>query len=118
LATILGSGNQVISWIHIDDMVRVFLFMLDNENLSGTYNAVSPDPVSNKELILEIAKNERGKRFIPVHVPSFALRIRLGEMSSEILKRATVSAEKIIQTGFIFQYPDIESAIRMLSNVR
>lgn len=112
LATILGSGNQVISWIHIDDLVRMFLFMLDSDHISGTFNAVSPNPVSNKKLILEIAKSERGKRFIPIHVPSLVLKISLGELSSEILKSVTVSAEKIIQSGFIFQYPEIKSAMK------
>lgn len=111
LATILGSGNQVISWIHIDDVVRLFLYMLDNENISGAFNAVSPSPVTNKELVLLLAKSERGKNFIPIHIPSIALKIGLGEMSGEVLKSFTVSAEKILQTGFVFQYPDIDKAI-------
>ena len=114
LATILSSGKQVISWIHIDDLVRAFLFAIDNEEISGTYNAVAPNPVTNKELILEIAKKEKGKFFIPIHVPSFILKIILGEMSVEVLKSATVSAEKIQQAGFIFQYPVIDSAILRL----
>ena len=114
LASILGNGKQVISWIHIDDLVRAFLFAIDNEEISGTYNAVAPNPVTNKELILEIAKKEKGKFFIPIHVPSFVLKIVLGEMSVEVLKSATVSAEKIQQAGFIFQYPVIDSAILRL----
>jgi len=114
LATILGSGKQIISWIHIDDLVRIFLFALDNENISGVYNAVAPSPVSNKKLILEIAKQERGRYFIPIHVPSFLLKIILGEMSIEVLKNFNVSAEKIQKAGFIFQYPVIENAIQNL----
>ena len=112
IATILGSGDQILSWIHIDDLVRIFLFMMDNENLSGVYNAVSPNPITNKQLILEIAKNERGRNFIPIHVPEFALKIRLGEMSTELLKSFTVSAEKISGAGFIFQYPTIKAALQ------
>ncbi len=114
LATIFGSGNQVISWIHIDDLVRMFLFMLDHENFSGTFNAVSSNPVTNKELILKTAEIERGKRFIPVHVPSIALKMVLGEMSVEILKSLTVINDKIKQTGFIFQYPQLQEALYQL----
>jgi uncharacterized protein (TIGR01777 family) len=116
LATILGSGTQIVSWIHIDDLVRVILFALENEKMEGVYNAVAPNPVTNKELVLEIAKKERGKSFLSVHVPTFALKIRLGEMSIEVLKSATVSSEKIQKAGFIFQYPDLESAILQLSS--
>jgi uncharacterized protein (TIGR01777 family) len=115
LATILSNGKQIVSWIHIDDLVRIILFALENEKMDGTYNAVAPNPVTNKELVLEIARKERGKAFIPVHVPTIALKIRLGEMSVEVLKSATVSSEKIQKAGFIFQYPDLGSAILELS---
>jgi len=114
-ATILGSGKQIVSWIHIDDLIRTILFAMENEKMEGVYNAVAPYPISNKELVLKIAK-ERGRSYIPVHVPTFALKIRLGEMSVEVLKSATVSSEKIQQAGFIFQYPDIGSAILQLSH--
>ncbi len=115
-ATILGNGKQIVSWIHIDDIVRAILFAMENEKMEGVYNAVAPRPVSNKELVLEIARKERGRSYIPVHVPTFALKIRLGEMSVEVLKSAAVSSEKIQEAGFIFQYPDIGAAILQLSN--
>ena len=115
LATILGSGKQIISWIHIDDLVRLFMYALETSSMEGVYNAVAPNPVTNKELVLEIAKKS-GRSFIPIHVPAFALKIRLGEMSIEVLKSATVSSEKIQQAGFIFQYPDVNSAILQLSH--
>jgi uncharacterized protein (TIGR01777 family) len=116
LATILSNGKQIVSWIHIDDLVRIILFAMENEKMQGSYNAVAPNPVTNKELVLEIARKEKGKSFISVHVPTFALKIRLGEMSVEVLKSATVSSEKIQNAGFIFQYPDIDSAILQLSH--
>jgi len=115
LAGIIGNGKQIISWIHIDDLVRAILFSMENEQMEGVYNAVSPEPVSNKRLILEIAKNTR-KSFIPIHAPSFALKIIFGEMINEILKSTTVSSTKLQQAGFIFQYPDLASAILQLSH--
>ena len=116
VAGIIGNGKQIISWIHIDDLVRAILFAMENEKMDGVYNAVAPGPVSNKDLILKIAEKNRGKAFIAVHAPSFALKIIFGEMINEILKSTTVSSAKLQQTGFIFQYPDLESAILQLSS--
>lgn len=109
IATILASGKQVISWIHIDDLVRILITAMENKEYTGIYNAVAPHPVTNKELILALARAKRGKLFIPVHVPAFVLKLVLGEMSIEVLKSATVSHEKIKGAGFIFQYPALES---------
>ena len=116
VAGIIGNGKQIMSWIHIDDLVRAILYGMENEKMDGVYNAVAHKPASNKELILKIARKLEDKRFIPVHVPSFALKIVFGEMINEILKSTTVSSEKIQQEGFIFQYPDLESAISQLAN--
>lgn len=114
LATILGNGKQVISWIHIDDLVNMFIHAIENEKMNGVYNAVAPNPVSNKKLILQLAK-KRNKFFIPVNVPSFILKIVLGEMSIEVLKSATVSSVKTEESGFKFLYPTIETAIDNLT---
>jgi uncharacterized protein len=112
-ATILGNGNQTISWIHIQDLVRLFTTAIENESWQGVYNAVAPHPVTNKELILQIAK-ERGKFSIPFHVPSFALKAALGEMSIEVLKSTTVSSQKAEKAGFEFLYPTIGKAVAAL----
>jgi uncharacterized protein len=111
VAAILGSGEQIVSWIHIEDLCRMFLYAIENGSLNGVYNAVAPQPVNNKELSLKLAHKLRGKMFIPVHVPAFALKMALGEMSIEVLKSATVSSDKIKSTGFTFMYPSITAAL-------
>ena len=111
IASILGSGRQIISWIHIDDLVNMFIKAIESEDINGVYNAVAPSPVSNKELILTLAK-ARNKFYIPVPVPSFVLKMMLGEMSIEILKSATVSSAKAEKAGFSFQYPSIAAAVK------
>ena len=114
VAAILGNGKQIVSWIHIDDLCRIYLNAIENENLIGVYNAVAPQPLSNKDFTVQLAKAMNGNLFIPVPVPSFVLKIVLGEMSLEVLKSATVSAEKILQAGFVFKYPGVEKALASL----
>ncbi|MDQ3279521.1 MAG: TIGR01777 family oxidoreductase [Bacteroidota bacterium] len=116
-ATILGSGQQVVSWIHIKDLVRLFTTAMENEHWNGIYNAVAPHPVTNKELVLQIAKT-RGRLYVPFKVPSFALKIALGEMSIEVLKSATVSSLKVREAGFQFMYPTISKAVAALEHSR
>lgn len=111
IAAIPGNGKQVISWIHIDDLCRLFIYAIENEKLNGTYNAVAPDPVSNKTLTLNLAKTLRGKFYIPIHVPSLIIKLMLGERSTEILKSTTVNCKKIMETGFSFSFKTIRAAL-------
>lgn len=113
-AAILGSGRQIISWIHIDDLVNLYVAAIKNEKMNGVYNAVAPQPVSNKTLVKTLARSMK-RFYIPVPVPAFALRVALGEMSIEVLKSTTVSSKKIQETGFGFLYNDIEEAMNSLS---
>lgn len=115
IAGIPGSGKQVISWIHIDDLCRMFIYAIENDQLSGSYNAVAPSPISNKKLILKLGQKMRGQFYIPVHVPQFILKLMLGQRSTEILKSATVSCEKIKATGYTFLYPTIDTALNQLA---
>jgi len=108
---VLGSGKQVVSWVHIEDLCRAFIFAIENEDIEGVYNAVAPTPVTNKELTLLLAQKIKGRFFVHMHVPAFLIKAMLGEMSVEVLKSATVSSEKIRTAGFTFLYPSIESAL-------
>lgn len=112
LAAIFGSGKQVFSWIHIDDLVRMIMYAMENEAISGTYNAVAPKTVSNRDFSMALARAVKGKFYIPFYIPSFVLRIYLGELSSDLFKSTNVSSEKILSTGFIFQYPVVPLALR------
>jgi uncharacterized protein (TIGR01777 family) len=111
IVTIFGSGKQMISWIHIDDLCHMFISAIENENINGTFNAVTPNPVSNKQLMYVLA-TQKNKYFLPLHIPAFILKLMLGEMSIELLKSVNVSAKKILSTGFEFLYPTIESALK------
>lgn len=110
-AGVLGSGKQMISWIHIEDLCNLFIFAMKHEIMHGVYNAVAPTPVTNKTLTLTLAQKVKGRFFVPMHVPAFALKILLGEMSVEVLKSTTVSSDKVQGAGFAFLYPGIEEAL-------
>ena len=111
IAGVLGSGKQVISWIHITDLCRIFIYAMENESIEGVYNAVAPTPVRNKELTILLAQKMKGNFFVHMHVPALVLKAMLGEMSVEVLKSTTVSSEKIKASGFSFLYPEIEMAL-------
>jgi len=114
IAPILGYGSQVMSWIHIDDLVRLYIYALENEKIQGVYNAVAPQTVTNRKFITQLARTTRGRFFIPVFVPSFVLEIIRGEVSVELLKSAPVSSEKIQREGYQFLHPSLTSALHQL----
>lgn len=113
-ATVMGSGEQWVSWVHLQDLVRLYFNALVNDQLTGVYNAVAPFPATNQELITSLARAAKGNGFITIHVPSFALKAALGEMSVEVLKSVKVSAGKILQTGFQFSYPRVGEAMEQI----
>ena len=114
VAPFLGNGLQVMSWIHIDDLARLYIYAIENEKLEGVYNAAAPYPVSNKTLMMKLARLKKGQFYIPICVPSFLLKLVLGEMSIEVLKSATISCDKIHAAGFTFLYPSIDAALQNL----
>ncbi|HOZ95539.1 MAG TPA: TIGR01777 family oxidoreductase [Niabella sp.] len=113
-ATVLGSGKQMISWIHIHDLTNMYIEAMEKKEYVGVYNAASPDPASNKRFIVTLAKQLKGRYHTTIPIPEFILKIAMGEMSIEILKSTTVSCNKIIQAGFAFEFPTLESAIEHL----
>ena len=113
MATIFGNGWQMVSWIHHFDLCKMIVYGIETAALKGIFNAVSPEPTSNKDLIIAITKKLRGF-YLPIPVPAFVLKIMLGEMSIEILKSAKVASKKIQENGFKFEYPTLQSALNDL----
>ena len=107
----LGSGKQYMSWIHIQDTIRMYIYAVENENLEGIYNMVAPKPVTNKEMSKAIAEALHKPLWLP-YVPAFALKLAMGEMSTIVLGSIKVSADKIQSVGFKFDYSDLKSALK------
>ena len=110
IAGILGNGKQMISWIHIEDICRLYMEAMTNASWSGVYNAVTPNPVNNRTFTVDLAKKMKGSFYIPIPVPNFILRLMLGERSEEVLKNSNISSNKLKQQGFQFIYPTIDAA--------
>ncbi|RAJ33310.1 TIGR01777 family oxidoreductase [Pedobacter cryoconitis] len=106
----LGSGKQWVPWIHYQDMTRIYLHALDNELLTGAYNATAPVPVTNKQMTKAIAK-QLHRPVWPFSVPEKILQLILGEMSSLVLNSTHTTAHKIESSGFIFKYTQLEQAL-------
>ncbi|EKB48383.1 Epimerase family protein [Cecembia lonarensis LW9] len=115
VAAPLGNGKQWMSWIAIDDLARMFFFALENNEVSGIYNAVGPKPATNEELTQKAAKKV-GKLYMGMGVPGFALKLVLGEMAQMVLGGNKVSAKKIKDAGFEFRYPSLEEALEKIYN--
>lgn len=108
----LGSGKQWQSWIHLEDLARLFLFAAEN-NLDGVYNAVAPNPLTNKNLTKAVA-DQLNKRLVLPNIPPFVLKMILGEMATVVLSSQLVSNEKIEAQGFQFHYHHVTHALEDL----
>jgi uncharacterized protein (TIGR01777 family) len=108
----LGSGKQWFSWIHREDLVAAFLFLLDHSQISGPVNFTSPQPVRNKELAEALGEALGRPSF--VRAPEFLLHWVLGEFGSMLLEGQRVVPQKLQEKGFPFQYPEIRSALAQI----
>lgn len=108
----LSDGNQWQSWIHIEDIAGIYLFILANQ-LEGIYNAVAPNPVQNKKMTKLIAAQLGSTLWLPA-VPAFVLKLILGEMAVLVVEGQLVSSKKIQELGYRFKFYNIESALQDL----
>lgn len=103
----LGSGRQWISWIHLEDAVRLFAWAVETEAAEGIFNGVAPHPVRNVEFSWELAAALRGGLFPAI--PKFALKAALGEMSETVLDSCKVFPERTLEADFKFLHPELQS---------
>jgi uncharacterized protein (TIGR01777 family) len=104
-----GSGRQWFSWIHMEDLLNAFAFVLDNNNIQGPVNFCAPNPVRNRDLAKALGQVMSRPSFLKT--PSFMLRLVLGEFGSMILKGQRVVPARLLEHGFTFRYPEIVGAL-------
>ncbi|MBF6642428.1 TIGR01777 family protein [Flavobacterium sp. J49] len=110
--SVMGSGKQIQSWIHINDLVALYHFAIEKQ-LEGIYNAVTPNPISNETLTKTIAKSLNKTLWLP-NTPEFMMKLILGEMAYLLFSSKHLSAQKVLDLGFQFQFPEIKQAIHHL----
>jgi uncharacterized protein (TIGR01777 family) len=108
----IGSGQQFMSWIHINDMLRLTDFLLQHPTLHGAFNATAPQPVTNAQFSQTLAKVLHRPALLPM--PAFVLCLMFGEMADLLLTGQRVIPANLIKAGFGFQFPELEPALRAL----
>lgn len=107
----IGNGKMITSWIAIDDLLGIYSFVI-NDALTGIYNCVSPNPISNMALTKSLGRLLRRPTILPV--PPFVLRLMYGEAASVLTGSKEVYPAALQAAGFVFEYPDIDAALRHL----
>ncbi len=111
LGGVIGSGDQYISWISIEDLPRIIVYILEHEGIRGPVNAVSPNPVNNREFTTKLALVLQKPAWFSV--PSFAIRLFFGEMGRcTMLASSMVFPEKLLSSGYEFLHEDLDSALK------
>lgn len=112
LGAALGSGKQIMPWIHIDDLAQLYVAAIENDSFNGAYNAIAGN-VSNKNFSKMLSKAMNKPFWLP-NVPGFMLKLFLGEMAVILLEGSAASNQKLLQTGFNFQFADLEMGLKGL----
>lgn len=112
LGAALGTGKQIMPWIHIDDLARLYVAAIESDNFNGAYNAIAGN-VSNKDFSKMLSKTMNKPFWLP-NVPGFMLKLFLGEMAVILLEGSAVNNQKLLQTGFKLKFTDLEEGLRKL----
>lgn len=115
IAVYFGNGKQLYSWIHIDDLCHMYINAVEDNKMTGVFNAVAPLAKPNKEIVSASA-TAKGNFYLMLPVPAFLLRIILGERACLVLDGIGVSPKKIMTAGFKFQFQDLKSALKNILN--
>jgi len=115
--TVLGSGRQWLSWIHVDDLLRLVLFVLDRRTLTGALNATSPEPVRNADFMAALAATLK-RPLWPVRIPAPLVRAALGELAELFVDGQRVVPERALELGFLFKHPELAGALSDLLAAR
>ena len=110
-----GNGQQYYPWIHIEDLIRIIHFSISEKQVTGIYNAVAPHPERNINLMQIIRKIYPGPSLL-MQAPVAAMKLILGEMSAVVLNSNNVSADKLLKTGFSFNFSNAKDALKSLLN--
>ncbi len=113
IGSAIGDGNQYLPWIHIDDLCSIYIKAIEDTQMIGAFNAVAPEHKTNKQFIETIA-HYMDKPFGFPKIPAFAIKVIFGKMSEMILTGSRISSDKIRNSGFVFRYPNLESALEQL----
>lgn len=108
----LGSGRQGLAWIHLEDEVAAILFLMENQNASGSFNLTAPVPISSSEFMRVLAQSLHRPYWLPA--PAFAMRMILGEMSTLVLEGAYLLPKRLLELGFNFRFVNAQAALEDL----
>jgi uncharacterized protein (TIGR01777 family) len=106
----IGDGRQPFSWVHIEDLARAFTAAIEDERFKGVYNLTAPNPTTNRELTKTLGKIL--KRPTVFRVPAFVLKLQFGEGAQVLVKGQRVVPQRLLEGGFDFEFPDLETALR------
>jgi len=109
----LGSGNQWFSWVHEQDLVDIFLYLIKEKKISGAVNCTAPGPVTNRELTKTLGEVLGKPTFMPA-VPGFVMSLVFGEFGSVLSKGQRVVPRRLLDAGFRFSFPDLRTALKDL----
>jgi uncharacterized protein (TIGR01777 family) len=112
----VGSGRQWVSWIHVEDLCALIVWILEREGARGAYNGTAPEPVTNAQLARALGRALHRPAFLPA--PAFALRLLLGEAASAILSGQHVVPARALAEGFAFRYPALDAALEEALSAR
>ena len=107
----LGKGSQYMPWIHIDDLCNIYIKAIEDETMTGAYNAVAPESATNADFMKTVAKVLNKPMFLPP-VPAFVFKLFLGEASQIILEGSRISSQKIQDAGYEFKHKTLRRALK------